>query len=62
MELRSRARRGERHAAKRSAGLAASTVNGHLAVLSALLRCAIEWGLLMAAPKVTATKKGYVVK
>ena len=43
-------------AAKRSAGLAASTVNGHLAVLSALLRCAVEWGLLMAAPKVTALK------
>ncbi len=38
-------------AAKRSAGLAASTVNGHLAVLSALLRCAVEWGELDAAPK-----------
>ncbi len=38
-------------AAKREVGLAASTINGHLMVLSALMRCAVEWRELDAVPK-----------
>ena len=46
------ARRVERYAAdKRAAGLAASTINGHLTVLSSLLGCAVEWGLLAGKPR-----------
>lgn len=37
---------------RRAAGLGASTVNGHLAVLSALLHCAAEWGRLDKAPRI----------
>ena len=38
-------------AAKRAAGLAASTINGHLTVLSSLLSCAVEWGCLGRKPR-----------
>ncbi|MEZ4437427.1 MAG: tyrosine-type recombinase/integrase, partial [bacterium] len=51
------ARDGERYVAdKQATGLAASTINGHLAVLSSLLRCAVEWGVLDAAPKLRMLK------
>ncbi len=41
---------------KQSAGLAPSTINGHLTVLSTLMRCAVEWGLLDAVPKMHKLK------
>ncbi len=38
-------------AEKQGAGLAPSTINGHLTVLSTLMKCAVEWGLLDAVLK-----------
>ncbi len=47
----------DRYAAgKLESGLAPSTINGHLWVLSALLRCAVEWGLLANAPRIRPLK------
>lgn len=37
---------------RRADGLAPSTINGHLSVLSALLRCAREWGCPAATPTI----------
>ncbi len=41
---------------KKQSGLAPSTINGHLTVLSTLMRCAVEWGLLDAVPKMHKLK------
>lgn len=41
---------------KKKSGLAPSTINGHLTVLSTLMRCAVEWGLLDAVPKMHKLK------
>ena len=41
---------------RREHGLAASTINTHLNVLSGLLSCAVEWGLIAKKPRIRKLK------